>query len=161
MSDVTRRLIRVGVDTYEPEDKRPAVPNTRKLAALAGVNKSRTVADLVDDLKRVAGDQLVTPEQDAMLQIVLTKLGQRSSLVGEARTAEVPAPVVAERPPTPQELTAAYEQHALETQGDWAAPRRPPPMTDEQLAERVRSQRQKPPPFGPETDAMRVRRRTR
>lgn len=86
VSDVARRLLRVGIDTYEPEDKRPPVPNTRKLAAIAGVSKkSRTIADLADELKERAGHLPVAQELDAYLQLILDKVAQRSSPVGDVR----------------------------------------------------------------------------
>jgi antitoxin component of RelBE/YafQ-DinJ toxin-antitoxin module len=85
VSDVARRLLRVGIDTYEPEDKRPPVPNTRKIAAIAGVAKNDTIKDVAERLKELAGDAKLPPEQDEYLRMMLDKVAHRSSLVGEGR----------------------------------------------------------------------------
>lgn len=200
LSDVARRLLRVGIDTYEPEDKRPPVPNTRKLAAIEGdAKKIRTVGDLADELKQAAGDMPVLPEQDQYLRMILERVRPRPSLLPHEGPDDLGTMVAAYGMPpflrpdvsyggtligasavdidrmrlqahpvepsyTAKELEEVYDQHALETQGDWAAPRKPPPMTEAQIMDRVRAlrkQREPLPPFDPETDAMRVRRRPR
>lgn len=199
LSDVARRLLRVGIDTYEPEDKRPPVPNTRKLAAIAGPGKNDTILEVAERLKELAGDVKLPSETEAYLRMILDKVGQRSSLVPHEGPDDLGTMVAAYGMPpflrpdvsygetligasavdidrmrlqahpvepsyTAKELEEVYNQHALETQGDWAAPRKPPPMTEAQIMDRVRAlrkQREPLPPFDPETDAMRVRRRPR